>query len=112
MGQNKTMPTPEAYPAGFHLTTRNGGGVLYADDLPWTTLSTAKRFRLFLALLRRLPEHPLHKQAKRRWRVEVKAHALVISVAPVAAVPALVGPALIESALARAAADDENKGED
>jgi hypothetical protein len=80
MGANRTAASPEAYPAAFLAAVRSGSSVLYADDLPWSILSSAKRFRLLLALLRSLPDHPLHTQAKRRWKVEPSPQALVISV--------------------------------
>lgn len=79
MGQNRTLPTPEAYPIAFHVIVREGGGVLYLRDVPWTRASTVKRFRLFINLLRRLKAHPLHTWAQRRWSVEATAQALLIT---------------------------------
>lgn len=69
MGRNRTMASPEAYPAIFHEVCRNGSGIIFLSDVPWTGISTAKRFRLFLALLKSQPAHPLHAQANRRWSV-------------------------------------------
>lgn len=69
MGGNNTLATPEAYPAAFLSIVENGSGVIYAEDSPWTPKSTTKRFRLFIALLRRLPQHRLYAQACLTWRV-------------------------------------------
>lgn len=79
MGQNKTLPSPEAYPVVFNRIVKEGGGVLYLDDVPWTEASTVKRFRLFIRLLRGKPTHPLHLSAERRWSISSTPHALLIT---------------------------------
>jgi hypothetical protein len=81
MGANRTEASPEAYPAAFQAALRNGGAVLYARDLPWSPLSTAKRFRLYLALLRApaYRNHPLHGVACGRWSTRIVGDGLVIS---------------------------------
>lgn len=76
MGQNKTMASPEAYPSAFLSIIRDGAGILYVEDLPWTTISAAKRFRLLLALLKKSPHHPLHRNAMQRWSVRYSSKAL------------------------------------
>lgn len=78
MGANRKLATPEAYPAAFLAALRNGSAVLYAEDLPWTIGSTAKRFRLFLALLKERPLHDLHQAACHRWAVEQHKTSLVL----------------------------------
>lgn len=80
MGANNPLATPEAYPVAFLSAIRDGAGVIYAADLPWSPISSAKRFRICLALIRRLPGHPLYDQARRRWAVQTSATALVVSV--------------------------------
>lgn len=95
MGANRTLATPEAYPAAFLAAIRNGGAVIYAHDLLWTTGSAAKRFRLCVALLRSLPHHALHEAAKARWHVEASptTRALVIRVEqPVYSVASVAAP--------------------
>jgi len=99
MGANRTMVSPEAYPAAFLAAVRNGGGVFYAADLPWTTGSAAKRFRLLLALLRGLAKHDLHPNATPRWHVEASPRALVVRVQEQAYHPAAIARPLIEAAL-------------
>lgn len=99
MGANRTMATPEAYPAAYLAAIRNGAGVLYAADIPWTTGSAAKRFRLLLALLRSLPHHELHSIAKRRWHVSATSRALVLRVDEPAYQSASVAAPLISMAL-------------
>lgn len=79
MGGNRTLPAAD-YPHAFHSALAAGGAVLYAADLPWTPISAAKRFRLFLALIRRSPGHPLREQARKRWRVQPGPEALVLGV--------------------------------
>lgn len=78
MGQNRTLATPEAYPAAFLRAVEDGGAVLLAGDLPWTPTSSAKRFRLLLALLRTLPNHPLYRSAQARWHVEFPPRGLIV----------------------------------
>lgn len=99
MGQNRTLPSPEAYPSAFLSVIANGAGVLYVEDLPWTTISAAKRFRLLLALLKSLPQHPLHQMAMRRWSVHYSSRALECTATMgKGAIPSLTG-ALIDRAL-------------
>ena len=98
MGRNRKMASPEAYPAIFHEIARNGSGIIFAVDVPWTTISTVKRFRLFLALIKTKPDHPLYKQACRRWSVMrnvASVHCNVFEPAKRAS----FAPALIASAL-------------
>lgn len=80
MGANRPLATPEAYPSAFLSAVRDGGAVLYTDDLPWTPGSTAKRFRIFIALLRSLPHHELHAAATRVWHVSTSKRAIVLRV--------------------------------
>lgn len=79
MGANRKLATPDLYPAVFHAILRNGAGLVHASDTPWTALSCAKRFRLFLALLRGMPQHPLYGLAKARWSVLPRNGAVSIS---------------------------------
>lgn len=79
MGANRKLATPEAYPAIFLRAVENKGAVIYAQDLPWTTISAAKRFRLFLALVKGLPQHRLYPGAKLRWSVQATSKALVLT---------------------------------
>lgn len=71
MGGNRKLAQPEGYPPVFLQAIEAGAGVIYAADLPWAPISAVKRFRLCLALLRSLPGHPLHWNAKRRWSVRL-----------------------------------------
>lgn len=100
MGANRTLASPEAYPAAFLSAVRNGGAVIYAIDMPWTTGSAAKRFRLFIALLRTLHHHDLHAQASQRWHVEAKPSSLVIRIAQATYHPASMAVPIIGAALA------------
>ena len=71
----------DAYPMAFHSAVQSGGAVLYAGDLPWTPGSSARRFRQFLADLRKAgPHHPLYGMAKKRWRVQPFYSALAVTV--------------------------------
>jgi hypothetical protein len=79
MGANRLLATPDLYPAVFHAVVRNGSGVIYSSDTPWTMLSCAKRFRLFLNLLRKTPSHPLYGAAKARWSVRPRGGAVEIA---------------------------------
>lgn len=99
MGGNRALPQPEAYPVSFLSAIRNGGGVLYAADLPWTVGSSGKRFRLLLALLKDKPGHPLHSAASQRWGLSITPRALIITCASKPPVARLAAP-LIASALA------------
>lgn len=67
MGRNNTLATPEAYPAAFISIVEEGSGVIYTEDSHWAPKSTTKRFRLFIALLRTLPQHRLYAQANLTW---------------------------------------------
>lgn len=103
MGNNRTLASPEAYPAAFLDAIRSGSGIMYARDLPWMPVSAAKRFRLCLKVCRQYPGHPLQAQAKHRWRVEVTPAALVVTIHNThKGETASITPALIDSALSRA----------
>ena len=80
MGANRPAATPEAYPAAFSSALRNGAGVFYAADIPWTPISTAKRFRLFLSLVRKRPTHPFYENAIKRWSVRPSGLALTVCI--------------------------------
>lgn len=102
MGANRTAPTPEAYPIAFLNAVREGHAVLHEGDLPWTAISAAKRFRLFLRLLRTLPSHPLHPGACGRWSVRPISGTLHLSRGPSGkATVTRPGAALIAAALSR-----------
>jgi hypothetical protein len=107
MGRNRKMANPESYPVAFLNVIRDGGGVLYAEDLPWTTISAAKRFRLCLAVIRALPAHPLRGQALKRWHCNPTSRALTLSTGPAKIDTAmnrlLVGRALSANPMAEAA---------
>lgn len=107
MGANRKLATPDLYPAVFHAVLRNGMGLITASDTPWTALSCAKRFRLFLALLRGMPSHPLYGVAKARWSVLPRNGAVSISrcdLAPAGESTAL-NALLVDNALGRLAPD-------
>lgn len=99
MGANRRMASPEAYPAAFVAAVRNGGGVIFAEDMPWTTGSAAKRFRLFLAVIRAHPEHALHKAASVRWHVEATPRAMTVRMIQPAYTAVSVAAPLISMAL-------------
>lgn len=100
MGANRRLGAPEAYPAAYLSSIRNGSGIMLAEDIPWAPISAAKRFRLCLSLLRARREHPLHAQAARRWSVKVTPFALEVWVADSKTdLPPTVGGALIAKAL-------------
>lgn len=99
MGANRKMAQPESYPGAFLTAVRAGAGVMLAEDLPWTTISSAKRFRLLLALLKSKPGHELHQQAMKRWSVSAESRALVVSAADSAELAPRMGAAIIERAL-------------
>lgn len=94
------FPFPlDAYPQAFHAAIASGGAVLYAADLPWTPITSAKRFRQLLALLRKQPHHPLHPNSKARWRVEPSPRALVVTLQKPEQRATRLGVALIDSAM-------------
>lgn len=98
MTSNRPLAGPDAYPAAFHSAVANGGAVLYAADLPWSPIMSAKRFRQFLALLRKAG----NPNAKARWRVEPTGLALVLTMNRPATPATYPHAALIEAALQRA----------
>lgn len=100
MGGNRKMAFPEAYPAAFIATLKNGAGILYAEDLPWQPISAAKRFRLFLSVVRETPRHPLYPNAIKRWSVRPTNRALECFITDAGKeIVSLAGP-LIDRALA------------
>lgn len=99
MGANRKMAQPESYPAAFLAAVRSGAGVILTEDLPWTTISSAKRFRLLLALLKEKKSHPLHLQAMKRWSVQAESRALIVSAADSAELVPRLSAAIIERAL-------------
>ena len=101
MGKNRRLQSPEAYPAVFLAITRNGGGVVYAEDTPWTSGSVAKRFRLFLAVVRARPLHPLHGQSLVQWHTTITARAAVFRMGSETPPMATLSAPLIAMALAK-----------
>lgn len=99
MGANRIAPLG-TYPAAFYTALASGEAVMFTDDLPWTPLSAAKRFRLFIKAIRAQPAHPLHASAKARWSVLPTRAGLEVKRRTVGELPAL-GAVLIESALSR-----------
>lgn len=99
MGANRTAPLGH-YPAAFHAALASGEGVMFAADLPWTPVSAAKRFRLFIKAVRLQPNHPHHASAKARWSVLPTAAGLEVKRRVKGELPSL-GPALIAAALSR-----------
>ena len=102
MGRNRKAASPEAYPSAFLRAVEAGSGVMFAGDLPWTPVSSAKRFRLLLALLKDSPGHPLSGRAKARWSVRATPQGLEVQ-STARGTPMLraeLGVALIEAALA------------
>lgn len=102
-GSNRALVSPEAYPSSFLEAIEQGRAILLSENLLWTPISAAKRFRILLALLRR-PEwshHRLAPYAKGRWRVVPSARAVEIVRAQATDAPSRLAPALIESALRR-----------
>lgn len=80
MGANRPFANPSLYPAAFHATVQNGAGIMYTWDLPWTVKSSAKRFWLFLSLLRKDHEHPLHWNAVKRWSCRAEGGAVIAAI--------------------------------
>lgn len=76
------MKTPEFYPHCFHQALVNGGAVILARDLPWTTKSARNRFYGFLGSVLATAVHPLREAAALKWSVTATEHALVISRRP------------------------------
>ena len=101
MGKNRRLPSPDAYPAVFLSIARNGGGVVYAEDTPWSSGSVAKRFRLFMAVLRGHPEHPLHARALVQWHTTVTHRAVAFAMGPASPPAATLSAPLIAIALAK-----------
>ncbi len=102
MGANRPLSSPEAYPSAFLAAIRSGGGVIYAENLPWAPISAAKRFRLLLALIKGMAYHPLQPQARLRWSVKATSRALEVSTGKGMERLAGDAPGLIDAALARA----------
>lgn len=79
MGANRPLASVDAYPQAFFAAIRDGGAVLYAENLPWTPGSAAKKFRFLIRELRDLSIHPLSAQARLQWHLESTSLALVIT---------------------------------
>lgn len=77
---NKPLASPEAYPIAWLNAIRDGGGVFYEGDMPWTPQSSRKRFFLLLQLLRKEPNHPLYRQARQRWYTSVTGAGLEVHI--------------------------------
>lgn len=90
MGGNNTLATPEAYPAAFISILEKGSGVIYAENSPWTTKSTTKKFRLFLSLIRASPKHRLYENARVVWHTVTTSKACTFRAAEVK-VPSVSG---------------------
>ena len=101
MGKNRRLPSPDAYPAVFLSVTRNGGGVVYAKDTPWSPGSVVKRFRLFLAVLRAHPSHPLYERSLVQWHATATHRAVAFSMGPATPPVATLSAPLIALALSR-----------
>lgn len=101
MSSNKPFAAADAYPAAFLAAIQNGSGVIYAKDLPWSTIVSAKRFRQCITLVRRDKLHPLSEVAAgSRWSVRPTPLALIISGRAIgAANPPMPSAVLIEQAL-------------
>lgn len=106
MGGNRRFSTPEQYPGVFLTSIESGHGIILAGDTPWTLGSTAKRFRLCLAVIKDRPNHPLYTQACRRWSVRENGSALEVHVSD-AIEPAPVNPGLVMQALLAAETGDD-----
>ncbi len=77
------MKPASFYPEAFHAALRQGGAVILAVNLPWTTKSSRNRFYGFLGAVRAAPAHPLWEAAGLAWSVTASEHALTISRRPV-----------------------------
>jgi len=99
---SRALPQPESYPIAFLRAIEAGAGVIAAGDMPWAPVSSARKFRHLLALLRKIPGHRLYPNAKARWSVRPTALGLEVRLSGgTDKLPSLHVP-LIESALQRA----------
>lgn len=94
MPATKAQPL-DSYPVAFHAAVRTGEGAIWLENLPWSGVSSQRRFQTFIRLLRLSQAHPLGEQARARlWHVRVEGGLLRISSRPKPA-PDTTAPVLV-----------------